>query len=106
MHIETILEQGRGPLNEDTLIAQNNIYGVFDGATSLDEKKTGPEDHRRPFSCPNRVQVFSKNHFPLKRLGCEANDAIRSKLNALQVDLEKGMRSFLAVPRWLYCLHR
>ncbi len=34
--VETLLEKGSGKLNEDVLLRENNIFGVFDGATSLD----------------------------------------------------------------------
>lgn len=37
--VETLLEQGSGELNEDVLLESGNVYGVFDGATSLDEKR-------------------------------------------------------------------
>lgn len=33
--VQTILEQGSGELNEDVLLAADNVFGVFDGATSL-----------------------------------------------------------------------
>ncbi len=37
MKIETILEKGSARLNEDTLVVQGNLFGVFDGATSLNK---------------------------------------------------------------------
>ena len=33
--VETILEQGSGRLNEDVLLQDGDLFGVFDGATSL-----------------------------------------------------------------------
>lgn len=33
--VESLLEQGSGTLNEDALLVQSDIYGVFDGASSL-----------------------------------------------------------------------
>lgn len=37
MKIETILEKGSARLNEDTLVVQGNLFGVFDRATSLNK---------------------------------------------------------------------
>ena len=34
--VENVLEQGTGAKMEDVLLIQDNIFGVFDGATSLD----------------------------------------------------------------------
>ncbi len=33
--VETLLEQGSGPINEDVLLQHGNLFGVFDGATSI-----------------------------------------------------------------------
>ena len=37
--VETLSEQGSGRLNEDVLLHSGNLFGVFDGATSLAEDK-------------------------------------------------------------------
>lgn len=34
-HVETLLEKGSGRVNEDVLLEKGNLFGVFDGATSL-----------------------------------------------------------------------
>ncbi len=39
--VETLLEKGSGKLNEDVLLQEENIFGVFDGATSLDTSALG-----------------------------------------------------------------
>lgn len=36
--VETILEQGSSPVNEDRLCVTTDVFGVFDGSTSLNEK--------------------------------------------------------------------
>ena len=59
MKIETILEKGSARLNEDTLVAQGNMFGVFDGATSLNKTvfengKTGEIRSHRSFSGPEK----------------------------------------------------
>jgi len=37
MKIETIVEKGSNRLNEDNLVVEDNLFEVFDGATSLDK---------------------------------------------------------------------
>lgn len=37
--VETLLEKGSGALNEDVLLTGDELFGVFDGATSLDTRK-------------------------------------------------------------------
>ena len=34
--VETLLQQGVGKFNEDTVLVDDNLFGVFDGASSLD----------------------------------------------------------------------
>ncbi|SDP37638.1 protein phosphatase 2C domain-containing protein [Desulforhopalus singaporensis] len=36
--VESLLEQGSNEINEDVVLAEDNIFGVFDGATSLGER--------------------------------------------------------------------
>ncbi|WP_300458664.1 protein phosphatase 2C domain-containing protein [Desulfobacula sp.] len=89
MEIEHILEKGSGRLNEDAVIIEDSIYGVFDGASSLDNKvfdgcKTGGM-----MASATAGQIFSKNHFPLMQLGRQANTAILSKMMTHQVNLSQ-----------------
>jgi hypothetical protein len=35
--VETLLEKGSGELNEDVLLEEGDLFGVFDGATSLEK---------------------------------------------------------------------
>lgn len=37
--VETLLEKGSGELNEDVLLQAGDLFGVFDGATSLDKRR-------------------------------------------------------------------
>ena len=37
--VETLLEKGSGELNEDVLLRADDLFGVFDGATSLDKRR-------------------------------------------------------------------
>ena len=89
MRIETILEKGSARLNEDTLVAQGNLFGVFDGATSLNKTvfengKTGG------FIASSAARsVFATNHFPLVTLADTANQAIHQRMIRHGVDLSR-----------------
>lgn len=37
--VDTLYEQGSGELNEDVILLEDGLYGVFDGATSLDKAR-------------------------------------------------------------------
>jgi len=89
MEIEHILEKGSGRLNEDALIIENNIYGVFDGASSLDTAFFEGHKTGGLMASSTAGNVFSKNHFPLLQLGCQANHAILSKMMTHKVDLSR-----------------
>lgn len=39
--VTSLYEKGSGELNEDILLRQDGLYGVFDGATSLDKARFG-----------------------------------------------------------------
>ena len=76
LKVEHILEKGSGFVNEDALVIEKNLFGVFDGATSLDnvffeKRKTGGM-----IASFSACSVFSKNHFPLIELARSANRAI------------------------------
>jgi hypothetical protein len=76
LKVEHILEKGSGFVNEDTLVMEKNLFGVFDGATSVDsvffeKRKTGGM-----IASSSAGSVFSKNHYPLLELARSANRAI------------------------------
>ena len=78
MKVEQILEQGSGAQNEDYLIMDHNIFGVFDGATSLTDACFEEGKSGGCMASSIAGQVFLHNHHPLVRLGAEANDSIRA----------------------------
>ncbi|MEX1301716.1 MAG: hypothetical protein AB1Z38_07920 [Desulfotignum sp.] len=89
MKIETILEKGSARLNEDTLVAQGNLFGVFDGATSLN--KTVFENGKTGgfLASSAASSVFATNHFPLKTLAHTANRSIHRHMVRHGVDLSR-----------------
>jgi len=89
MKIETILEKGSARLNEDTLVAQDNLFGVFDGATSLN-KTVFEKGKTGGFIASSAARsVFATNHFPLKELADTANQAIHQHMFRHGVDLTR-----------------
>jgi len=89
IEIQTILEKGTAVQNEDFLIIQDNILGVFDGATSLNSQKFGQDRTGGTIASRTAGAVFKKNHFPLNQLACQANDAIMAQMVSNGVDTSK-----------------
>ncbi len=104
---ETLLEKGSGSLNEDALVATNQICVVCDGATSLLEAKS--RNKQSASSGGQRAaaitaSVFSDN--PTEDLlvsARRANSLIRKAMLDVQVDLscreQLWSTSFVAVQR-------
>jgi serine/threonine protein phosphatase PrpC len=85
--IEHILEKGSGQLNEDSLVIGENLFGVFDGATSLDTGLFSGGQTGGMIAAHTASHEFSKNHFPLDQLGIRANQAIRTKMIDQNLDM-------------------
>ena len=76
MRAEHILEKGSGRINEDALVIEESLFGVFDGATSLDKAlfdgcKTGGK-----IASSTACDVFRKNGDSLAALAGKANEMI------------------------------
>lgn len=85
--VETLLEQGSGAVNEDILIQAGNLYGVFDGATSLEKKTTVSGKTGGLAAAESAARVFSRNGGSLPQLAAQANRTIRELMAAHGVDL-------------------
>lgn len=85
--IDYIHEKGSGSRNEDCLLIENNIFGVFDGASSLDRRRFYDNLTGGFIAAQTAKNEFSKNHFPLSALGLLANKAIRSKMVEQRLDM-------------------
>ena len=89
MKTEFILENGSGNINEDNIILEKNLFGVFDGATSLnnitfDHGKTGGL-----IASSTARAVFAKNCHPLLKLAKVANREIFNQMFNYGVDFSK-----------------
>jgi len=89
LRVEHILEKGSGAANEDYLIMDNGIYGVFDGATSLDGTVFEGGQSGGSLAASIAGGVFLQNHKPLSVLGVEANGCIRSQMERCKVDVSR-----------------
>ncbi len=84
---EHIIEKGSGQFNEDSLILGDNIFGVFDGASSLNTNLFENGQTGGMIAAQTASQEFSKNHFPLYQLGIRANQAIQTKMINQNLDM-------------------
>ncbi len=87
--IRSILEKGTAVANEDCLVIQDNIFGVFDGATSLDKQTFGRGETGGEIASATARSVFRQNHFPLARLARQANREIKEQMILNGVDISR-----------------
>lgn len=88
MRIETLFVTGTGNINEDFLITEGNLFGVFDGATSL-TPATYENGLTGGFLASNAAaRAFKQNDRPLFELAERANLRIRQAMIERNVDLD------------------
>ena len=87
METEHILVKGSSEINEDTLLLGENIFGVFDGATSLNGTRYGLSRTGGMIASTTACSVFSRNCHPLVDLAEGANTAIYQEMLNHGVDL-------------------
>ncbi len=80
MQVEHIFEKGAGAINEDAFFVNGTLFGVFDGATSLNTATY--ENGRTGGYLASRIaeKTFSKNNASLSALASKANSSIRSEM--------------------------
>ena len=79
--VEHILEKGSGRFNEDRLVIGENIFGVFDGASSLAAPPAAVTCGTGGSLAATIARgTFAGNHFALTRLGRSANSAILERM--------------------------
>lgn len=89
MKVEQILEQGSGAQNEDYLISDNHVFGVFDGATSLDGAFFDGGRSGGALASSIAGQTFLDCRQSLAGLGAQANDSIRTQMELCGVDFSR-----------------
>jgi len=73
----SILEKGSSDINEDVLLAQGNLFGVFDGATSLDGRRFQDGLTGGLLAAKTAARSFQENNCALDLLAGKANQRIR-----------------------------
>ena len=89
--IEHILEQGSGARNEDCLIMDGAVFGVFDGATSLGGAPLPDGASGGALASAIAGRTFLRNGHPLHSLGIQANEAIRTGMESRGVDITQRL---------------
>jgi hypothetical protein len=85
--VETLWEQGSGELNEDVLLSEGNLFGVFDGATSLGRQRFCGCLTGGPLAARTAARTFQEKPGNLVQLAALANRRIGNKLCAENIPL-------------------
>jgi hypothetical protein len=90
--VETLHEQGSGEQNEDTLLWSGTLFGVFDGATSLD--KYYDEDGATGGLCAASIaaETFRDHSGCLPQAAKKANRLLREKQIRCRIPLNQRQR--------------
>jgi hypothetical protein len=94
MRIDTLHEQGTGALNEDCYIADGDLFGVFDGATSLTPQVYEDGVTGGYLAATIAGNTFLKNNNSLYNLSVHANRAIGEAM------ADRGVRLQIRHHRW------
>ncbi len=87
MKTEYIHEKGSSYINEDALALNGSLFGVFDGATSLDKRTFDENITGGYYASSIASSIFAKNDDSLINLAQKANTAILKKMVEKQVDI-------------------
>ena len=90
--VETLLEKGSSELNEDVLLEAENLFGVFDGATSLDKRRFHDGLTGGLLAARTAAHAFQQGRSSLYRLAEKANNGIRDALLNQQVAMSDRHR--------------
>jgi hypothetical protein len=90
--LETLLEKGSGELNEDVLLCADDLFGVFDGATSLDKRRFEGGLTGGLLAAQIAALTFQEEHACLAHLALRANRRIRDTFLAENVSMTERHR--------------
>jgi serine/threonine protein phosphatase PrpC len=88
--VETLLEKGSGRMNEDVLLQDRNLFGVFDGATSLSNSPPTKDYTGGLLAAQIAASAFQHGGDDLCRSVENANRRIRDAI--LKADIPLGKR--------------
>lgn len=89
MKTDYILEKGSGLINEDCIVMDSTMFGVFDGATSLVKTVFGNRETGGFIASTTASQIFAQNGDSLINLARDANNAILSGMLNHGVDCSR-----------------
>lgn len=90
--VETLLEKGSGELNEDVLLEAGDVFGVFDGATSLEKRRFHGNLTGGLLAARTAAATFREERAGLLDLAGRANRRIRDALLAQNVAMTERHR--------------
>jgi len=90
--VQTLLEKGSGEFNEDVLLTAENLFGVFDGATSLDRRRFDDGLTGGLLAARTAARTFQQKSSSLYLLAEQANNRIREALQSYQVSMAERHR--------------
>jgi hypothetical protein len=90
--VETLLEKGSGELNEDVLLHTDRLFGVFDGATSLDKMRFAGGRTGGLLAAETAASAFRHGPGNLLHTAENANRHIREALHNHNISLTERHR--------------
>lgn len=94
VQVSEISDKGSGIINEDRALIGVGIFGVFDGATSLNKYQQNDGKTGGYLAAEIARETFEKNNKPLIELFKEANDNIERNMNS------RGINTSDSANRW------
>ena len=86
--IETVYDKGGGEVNEDEILVGEDIYGVFDGATSIHNYRDKKGKTGAKIASEIACQTFSENEGKLSEIAKEVNKNLRKAMRSAGVNVE------------------
>lgn len=90
LRVDKILHQGSGRFNEDRVLVKNNLFGVFDGASSL-VRNLYQNRSGAWWAAEIACREFSCNDDALVNLAKRSNDRLRSAMEQHGVDVNNKL---------------
>lgn len=95
MKIDSVIEKGSSPINEDFLLIKNNLFGVFDGMSSL-VKYQGHKGETGGFLAAKIAKsIFSKNqNKPIADIARDINKKLREEMKKEEINFNNPVESW------------
>ncbi len=87
--VEYVWEQGSGIIDEDVVLMKDNIFGVFDGASSINGQLFSDGTSGGFLAARQAAEVFKLNRGSLLQMADKANQLIRNHMSVFAVDMQK-----------------